>query len=491
MKAPMKSPPARIAAATIFALALTDPSTAQRSPMEVRGVETLSPGDDESAGQDPTVRGLVTISHVDDESWRFEYDLSRDTRSIMLGPRAEAYHASAWALPDDFHVTTEGIYSFLERKDGGAFRKVAIDVSTYRPIVPYAPQPFAAFDRGTAVNTGPLGYAARVGPSRMMAPFDPKFTFAGLPGETVIIPGHEKGSVTEIDIPSNGLFVYFGDAEGIRATERVLSILDHDFPEALMTDFLTAVEKFATLYDRELRDALPGKLVIMVSYDNAASLGFGGGAQNFQIVAKGMGPENAGTTPEDLTKSRLFFAHEMVHIWQANLGNDDARWFGEGEADLLALRSLERLGYRTAEEVAADLTRNVAECIEGLRETDLLECHKNGRPDLNYSGGVLVLAAAVAATSADGDPDDVFALDVALAALDDELRVGRPIEAFQTAVRNLGGTEAAAGAIRSFIIDRHEDARLAVTTLFDATGFAYRIEGDAVVVTPSPADAGG
>lgn len=181
----------------------------------------------------------------------------------------------------------------------------------------------------------------------------------------------------------------------------------------------------------------------------------------------------------------------MAHIWQARLGNDDARWFSEGEANLLALRSLERLGYTTAEDVAADLTRNVADCIEGLRETDLLECHKNGRPDLNYSGGMLVLAAAVAATSLDGNPDDVFALDVAIAALDDELRAGRPIEAFQTVVRSLGGTEAAAAAIRSFIMDRHEDPRLAVTTLFDATGFAYRLEGEAVVVTPSPTDAGG
>ncbi len=444
---------------------------------------------EDSAAPDMRVKGLVTISHIDEERWRFEYDLSRNVRSIMLGPKTEQYHATAWKLPADFHVTGgEGIYSYLERRDGKSFKRVSIDVRTYGSMVKYAPQPFAVFDGGTAVNTGPLGFAASIGPSRAMTAFDPVYSFVGVADETIIVPGQERGAVTRIDIPSNGLFAYFGTVNGLRETEHVLSLLDDDFPKAFADDYVSSVEALALLYDRQLRDALPGKLVIMVSYQEAPAIGFGGGAQNFQIMAKAMGPEAPSV---GVRKMRLFFAHEMAHIWQARLGNDDARWFSEGEANLLALRSLERLDYMTAEEVAADLTRNVADCIEGLRETDLLECHKNGRPDLNYSGGMLVLAAAVAATSLDGNPDDVFALDVALAALDDELRAGRPIEAFQTVVRSLGGTETAAGALRSFIVDRHEDPRLAVTTLFDATGLAYRLEGDAIVVTPSPTDTGG
>ena len=126
------------------------------------------------APADPRVRGLVTITHVAADNWRFTYDLSRDARSIFLGPKSEKYHAASWKLPDGFHILVEGPYSYLERRDGKPFRQVAIDVSSYREIVPYAPQPFGLFDQGTAVNTGPLGFAARVGEARMMMQSDNK-----------------------------------------------------------------------------------------------------------------------------------------------------------------------------------------------------------------------------------------------------------------------------------------------------------------------------
>lgn len=440
----------------------------------------------DSEGPDMRVKGLVTISHIDEERWRFEYDLSRDVRSIMLGPKTEQYHATSWKLPADFHVTGgEGIYSYLERRDGKSFKRVSVDVRTYGSMVKYAPQPFAVFDGGTAVNTGPLGFAASIGPSRAMIEFDPVYSFVGVVDETIIIPGQERGAVTRIDIPSNGLFAYFGTVNGLRETEHVLSILDDDFPKAFADDFVSSVEALALLYDRQLRDALPGKLVIMVSYQEAPAIGFGGGAQNFQIMAKAMGPEALSADRDDVRKMRLFFAHEMAHIWQASLGTDSARWFGEGEAELLALRSLERLGKMTAEEVATNLTERVAKCVKSLHQTNLVESHLKGQPQANYTGGALVLAAAVAATRADGKLDDIFALDRAVGALDLDLRMSRPIEAFQTAVRTLGGTQEAADAIGSFIQDRHDDPLLALRSLFDATDLAYRADGDALHIEPS------
>ena len=347
-----------------------------------KGVTSTQPAD--SADPDMRVKGLVTISHIDEERWRFEYDLSRNVRSIMLGPKTEQYHATAWKLPADFHVTGgEGIYSYLERRDGKSFKRVSVDVRTYGSMVKYAPQPFAVFDGGTAVNTGPLGFAASIGPSRAMAAFDPVYSFVGVADETIIVPGQERGAVTRIDIPSNGLFAYFGTLNGLRETEHVLSILDDDFPKAFADDYVSSVEALALLYDRQLRDALPGKLVIMVSYQEAPAIGFGGGAQNFQIMAKAMGPE---APSAGVRKMRLFFAHEMAHIWQASLGTDSARWFGEGEADLLALRSLERLGKMTPEEVATNLTARVAECVKSLHQTNLVESHLKGQPREKKNG---------------------------------------------------------------------------------------------------------
>ena len=140
----------------------------------------------------------------------------------------------------------------------------------------------------------------------MMA-FVPRYSFVGLPDETVLVPGKKRGVVTQIELPSNGLFVYFGKQEGLHETDRVRSILDTDFPSALMKPYVSSVEAYALLYDRRLRDALPGKLVIMVAYQGAPALGFGGGAQQFQIMAKARGPQTLAADRHNLQQMRLFF----------------------------------------------------------------------------------------------------------------------------------------------------------------------------------------
>lgn len=436
------------------------------------------------AAFDPRVRGLVTIAHVGKDHWRFVYDLSRDARSIMLGPKAEKYHAAAWKLPDAFHVLVQAPYSYLERRDGKPFRQVAIDVRSYRPIVPYAPQPFAVFDKGTAVNTGPLGFAARIGAARMMMAFVPKYSFVGLPDETVLVPGKKPGAVTQIELPSNGLFIYFGKLEGLHETARVRSILDTDFPSALTKPYVSSVEAYASLYDRRLRVAQPGKLVIMVAYQEAPGLGFGGNAQNFQIMAKARGPHTLAADRQTVQKMRLFFAHEMAHIWQTRLGHDTARWFSEGEAELLALYALERQGHITSEEVAENLTARISACVKSLRRTSLFDAHRHGEPQANYSAGTLVVAAALAATSADGTQEDIAALDRALHTCQVDMRLNQPLVAFQATLKKLGAEPRAVHAIGSFIRDRHDDPLAALRRLFDITGLVYRVKGPTLHIEP-------
>ena len=433
---------------------------------------------------DPRVRGLVTITHASRDRWRFVYDLSRDARSIMLGPKAEKYHAAAWKLPKAFHILVEDPYSYLERRDGKPFRQVTIDVRSYRPVVPYAPQPFAVFDKGTAVNTGPLGFAARIGATRMMMAFVPRYSFVGLPDETVLVPGQKPGAVTKIELPPNGLFVYFGKLEGLHETDRVRSILDTDFPSALTKPYVSSVEAYASLYDRRLRDALPGKVVIMVAYQEAPGLSFGGNAQNFQIMAKVRFPQALAADRQTVQKMRLFFAHEMAHIWQTRLGKDTARWFSEGEAELLALYALERQGHITSKEVAENLTARVRQCVKSLRRTSLLEAHRHGEPRANYTAGALVIAAALAATSADGTREDIAALDRALQTCQVDIRLNQPLLAFQETLKKLGAEPKAVHAIGSFVRDRHDDPLAALRRLFDITGLDYRVEGPTLRIEP-------
>ena len=458
--------------------------TAQSPPASVVQNTVQTPAD-------PRVRGLVTITHVAADNWRFTYDLSRDARSIFLGPKSEKYHAASWKLPDGFHILVEGPYSYLERRDGKPFRQVAIDVSSYREIVPYAPQPFGLFDQGTAVNTGPLGFAARVGEARMMMPFLPKYSFVGLPNETVLVPGKKRGVVTEIDLPSQGLFVYFGKLKGLHETGRTQSILDARFPNTLRKPYLSSVKAYASLYDRRLPHAAPEKLVIMVSYQVDSDplvanrlLSLGGNAQHFQIMAKTRGPQTLKADRHDIQKMQRFFAHEMAHIWQTKLGSDNARWFVEGEAEMLALYALEHHGHITHVEVAQNLSARVPQCVESLRRTSLLEAHRRGEPQANYTAGALVIASALSAISADGIQEDITALDRALQTRPIAERRSQPLEAFQATLKQLGATPKAVEAIGTFIRVHHDDPFTAVRILFDSTGLPYSDDGTTLTIEP-------
>ena len=441
---------------------------------------------------DPRVRGLVTITHVASDNWRFTYDLSRDARSIFLGPETEKYHAASWKLPDGFHILVEGPYSYLERRDGKPFQQVAIDVSSYREIVPYAPQPFGLFDQGTAVNTGPLGFAARVGETRMMMAFIPKYSFVGLPDETVLVPGQKRGMVSEIDLPSQGLFVYFGKLKGLHETGRTQSILDARFPSTLRKPYLSSVKAYASFYDRGLPHAAPEKLVIMVSYQVDSDplvanrrLSLGGNAQHFQIMAKARGPQALKADRQNIQKMQLFFAHEMAHIWQTSLGSDNARWFNEGEAEMLALHALEHHGHITHVEVAQNLSARVPQCVESLRRTNLLEAHRRGEPQANYTAGALVIASALSSISADGTQQDITALDRALQTRPVAERRNQPLEAFQATLKQLGAKPKAVDAIGTFIRVHHDDPFAAVRLLFDSTGLAYSVDGSTLTIEPA------
>lgn len=432
------------------------------------------------------VGGLVKVAHTGPTAWKIQYQLSGPVRSIFFGPKTEAYHAKSWRLPDDFHFSVEGPYSFLERKDGGEFRQVAINVETYPHVVMYAPQPFMVFGSGTAINTYSLGLAARVGPEKQMGGFRPEFQFLGFRDEVVLIPGYEPNHADPIAYPQQGLFVFFGNRDGLIETAEVRTVLDNDFPTEWIGLYLRASNGFANLYNDQLGRANPGKLNMLVSFESDPRMGrsgFSGGAQGDAIAAKVYRPTDKDPSHEQtVDRLRLFFAHEMGHIWQQNLGQDDARWFNEGEADLLAITACSQLGYLTPAQIAANLTKRVSPCLQAMAKTSLMESHMNGFPQANYEGGGLALAAAVAATGADGVQDNVFDLDVELKTFPAEELANKPLPTFFAALRKRGATQAACDSIDEFITRKHEAPQQALIKMLDATGLDYSTENDQITI---------
>lgn len=72
-------------------------------------------------------------------------------------------------------------------------------------MAPYASQPFGVLSEGTAINTGPLGFASRINlgkDDKMMMAFAPRYTFKGMPGEDGIVPGFKSEFLEMLDMPA-------------------------------------------------------------------------------------------------------------------------------------------------------------------------------------------------------------------------------------------------------------------------------------------------
>jgi len=435
------------------------------------------------------VNGKVNITHTSKTLWQIDYKFDQPVIGIMTGPETKEYHETSWELPEGFHfVKDESGYSWLEKKNKGSFKELTVNVSTYDRIVLYAPQPFANFNFGVSINTGPLGFATKVkllGLFEMMHGFNLKYSFIGLESEYVLVPNSEK--TTDVLIKDSGYFVYFGDKEYIVETETVQLILDTDFPVELRDVILPNVEKFITFYDKELGEVLEHKLMVQITYTDEPRAGgetfsIGGGAQSGQFCGVAAGPIDS-TEIEKLTRRiRAFLAHEMGHIWQSNLGSDNMRWVNEGGAEILSHLGMKRLGMLTEVEFNTFLNKYLAESIEDLKQTSLETPHRNGFEKLNYSGGTIVLWAACKATEGDGKADDIYKMTREINKFSQDSLQRYPKECLNYVFNSLGVKENVIKEINDFIITKHESPQKAFKELFEVTGLQYETFGDSLVI---------
>ncbi len=433
-----------------------------------------------------TTKGQITISHINEDKWIFEYALDKKVKMIMIGPVTKKYHESSWEVPSMFEIMTDQKtnYSYLKRKDNKSFNKVSISVSTYRDIVPYAPQPFIVFEKGIGVNTGPLGYYTKIGFLNMMNNFSPTYHFNTKLNESIFIPGNSITSNSNTKTQRKNLIVYFGDKEAIYESEYVVSIIDQKFPEKLEDVLKSFIDKCVSFYNERFGIRFNQKLNIFLSHTSwdKEGYGFGGGAQEFQILAKSFG-DGSQVDNNHIEKMQLFFAHELAHLWQAHMGNDNFRWFNEGGAELISYYAMEELGLISKDDIYRMLTENLEYSIQGLMNVSLESAHINAYPKLNYTAGLLVSFACIAATGADGQIDDIFKLEKALSAFPKSERLNNPMGSFSQVLLSLGANQESIDKIQSFINTNHENPISAYLELFNITGVKYAKENDNVKIT--------
>ena len=129
------------------------------------------------------------------------------------------------------------------------------------------------------------------------------------------------------------------------------------------------------------------------------------------------------------------------------------------------------------------LTENLEYSIQGLMNVSLESAHINGYPKLNYTAGLLVSFACIAATGADGQIDDIFKLEKTLSAFPKSERLNNPMGSFSQVLLSLGANQESIDKIQSFINTNHENPTSAYLELFNITGVKYAKENDNVKIT--------
>ncbi|MDA9946232.1 hypothetical protein N9E12_00120 [Candidatus Marinimicrobia bacterium] len=433
-----------------------------------------------------TTKGEVIISHIKENEWIFDYKLDKKIKMIMLGPQTKKYHETSWRLPSAFEIMTDSKtnYSYLKRKDTKSFDKVSISVSTYADIILYAPQPFIVYEQGVGVNTGPIGYATKVGFLNLMNNFSPTYFFKTMLNENIIVPGNPNISNSITQTQRKNLIAYFGDKEAMHEGDYVVSIIDKKFPRQLEKAYKPFVDKCVSLYNKKLGIRFDQKLNIFLSHTlwDKEGYGFGGGAQEFQILAKSFG-DGSEIGKIEIKKMQLFFAHEMAHLWQTDLGNDNFRWFHEGGAELMSYYVLKELGLISEEDILKMLSENLKQSIEGLSEVSLEFCHINDYPKLNYTAGLLLTHASIIATNANDNINDIFKLEEILSTFGKNDRINKPFDVFSQALVTLGAKKESVETIQSFIKTKHKNPILAYEELFRITGVKYIKKNENIKIT--------
>ena len=440
-----------------------------------------------------TVDGSVTVRHEAGDQWVVSYDLSRGIYGIMLGPSTQRYHDSAWQLPEGFHIRTsaEG-YAIMERIDQVPFRDLQVQISTWRAHVLHAPQPFAELGDGVAINTAPLGYAAVRNKRGGFMHFQPRFRFETTKDEDIQIPGQDVDLTPRDSILEPGL-VYFGSSDHIQrsADLRLLTNTDHEL-NGFLWDCAAGYQDY---YSASLGEVLDAPLAVMFSATAApvaledSGTGQGpmqlfGVAQGSQFLVRASSSRPLRLDVETQSQLHDIFSHEMAHIWQTQLGSgSNTRWHSEGGAELLSWRAMQANERLDDAHIAQRLTEKIGPALADLRETRLLDADASGHPELNYTAGVLIMAAAEASTAADGTPNDIIEIERALQGIDPARRMHDPVGSFQAALAELGATADARAAIARFIDEHHADPEAALITLFTATSLAYTQKNGQLVIT--------
>lgn len=350
----------------------------------------------------------VSITQIQSGGVSVRYDLDRAVRKLTFRSIDGKYRARRWAFASpDFVIRIGDRLDHIERRDGDAFKSVALTAQpnlvriqkNYRPLAAYG-------DGGVLAFTG--HFWPVIDEDRRM---DAVFSFAPAPGAQIVAFGKRVDALREWRSPmAHPAFVYLGPLEPVESPA-VMALIDPAAPLWIREEFASltpaAFELLSQLFAFDL-DTKPNVFLAAPLGGNAGRLSYSGDALpgQLQITLEGGGWQERSARAVSIFRRATI--HEAVHLWQAAArpsAREESPWIHEGAADAIAAEAMVMLGFWDGDDYEAHLRQTRSDCAAKLREGSLASAGARRDYRALYTCGHVI---AEAVSRADGAPASAF-----------------------------------------------------------------------------------
>lgn len=165
-------------------------------------------------------------------------------------------------------------------------------------------------------------------------------------------------------------YVYVGTLKPV-IHEHMITILDPGLPRWLARTLLDYTPRVLEVYADRTGHALPGKPLVLFSYDPSAHRRDVNGSRiGGQLQLRALGDGWVEDDPYAVRAALHLIAHEAAHLWNGYVSDaaaNTAPWMHEGAADAFADAALVELGIVDERQLDAIRTDSLNDCLAGRR----------------------------------------------------------------------------------------------------------------------------
>ncbi|MDX1705677.1 hypothetical protein [Pseudidiomarina sp.] len=290
----------------------------------------------------------VTMQKQNGTEWSVLYQLEKPTQRLAFVRNPDHTRVERWQPVSDYFmvaVDTATGQEFISRRDGQPFSEVNIGLTpTYTPLLKdYAPfSPFT--DGGMGWFSGRFKVCPLTCDDAMRLTYD--FHMQAEPLDYIRLPGQNaRQSANWQESADDGVMVYVGpQAPSVNGLQ---SIIDPGLPQALQSSLQQDLPPIMNYFSARLGE-LTVRPMVMASFSSTDDGRYGqqGGVIGSQLFVHWYGHslyERMQST-EFVNETLWFFAHEVAHLFQGNLFDNDNAWIHEGAAEFMAYEYLHNQG---------------------------------------------------------------------------------------------------------------------------------------------------